>query len=262
VHEIDPSSVTADDVAKIEGFQKLIRVPNSHLLAKKTRDRLAVLEDPDTEERFLRVAYEAFEDADSLFATGQTWQAAYLHRAALALALLILKPLRRGMLSLVDSSRHFQCDRQGRVIALRIPAEEVEKSPVELEAEIPRKLSNRIARQERVYIPIITKGRSTTALFPNRNGRPTHRDQLAQSIVDLIESRIGIEFNVHLIRHWVADIMFDDDPRNGPNVQHLLGQRNPLSRNKYGAARIRSAHRNYAQVLDRRVATLRRRKGK
>jgi integrase len=262
VHAIDPSSMTADHLTKIEGFRKLIHVPNSHLLSKKTRDRLTALEDPDVEERFLRLADEAFEEADILLAGGQCRDAAYLHQAALALAMLILKAPRNGMLSLFDRKRHFHRDRRGRVTALRVPADEVEKSTVALEADVPRKISNRIARHEQVYIPIIVNGNVTTALFPNCHGKPTHRDQLAQAICELVESRIGIEFNVHLVRHWGANIILDDDPRNGPIVQHFLGQRSPMSKRRYGAPRTRSAHRKYAELLDRKVTRLRRGKGK
>jgi integrase len=258
VRATDPAFLSEADLLTIRGYCKLVRVPNGHLLSKVTRDRLAILENPDTEERFLRIPDEAFADADRLLAEGRRSQAAHLHQAALVLALGFCAPLRGGMFTKLEK-RHFQRDLRGRPIGLRIPAEEVEKSTVEIEAEIPRKLGARIVRHENVYVPIITMGKPTTALFPNPSGAPLHRVQLAQAVVRLVKNKIGIPFNLHITRHWAADVIFDDDPRNGSIVQHLLAHRNPTSKRRYGASRTRSAHRQYANMLDRKVSALKRR---
>jgi hypothetical protein len=45
-------------------------------------------------------------------------------------------------------------------------------------------------------------------------------------------------------------------------VQHFLGHRSPMSKRRYGAPRTRSAHRKWADLLDRKVAILRRGKEK
>jgi integrase len=258
VRATDPASLSDADLLTIRGYCKLVRVPNAHLLAKVTRDRLAILESPDTEERFLRIPDEAFDEADRLLAEGRRSQAAHLHQAALALAIDICKPLRGGMLARLDQ-RHFQRDDHGRIIALHIPAEEMEKSKIEVEAAISRKLANRITRHERVYIPIIVNGNATTALFPNSSGRSMNRVRLSQAVVTLVEKKIGIAFNLHLLRHWAANLILDEDPRNGAIVQHLLTHRSPMSKSRYGAARTRSAHRQYASMLDRKVSALKRR---
>jgi hypothetical protein len=262
VHAVGPTSLSDCDLTTVRAYCKLVRLSNAHLLPKRVRERLAVLEDPDTEERFLRIPDEAFDEADRLLAEERPSQAAHLHQAALGLAFEIFKPLRRGMLSKLDTQRHFLRDSRGRVIGLRIPAEEVEKSMVDIEAAIPRQISQQIARHERIYIPIITDGTPTTALFPNLQGKSLHRNQLAQSIVRLVRDKLGIQFNIQLVRHWATDVILDEDPRNGAIAQHVLGHRNPASKRRYGAARTRSAHRHYANLLDRKIDMLRRRRKK
>jgi hypothetical protein len=91
VHAAEPLALTDSDLEKIESFRKLVTVPDTHLLLKTTRVRLAALKDPDTEERFLKVPAATFEEADVLLAEGQRSKVAHLHQAALALAIHIHK---------------------------------------------------------------------------------------------------------------------------------------------------------------------------
>ena len=253
----DPSVLSQVDLVKVEGYRKLVRVDTRHL-TKKNRDRLAVLDTPEMERRFLRLSDDCFARADELLAAGQAVKAAQLHKRALAFAILICKPLRRANLAELDYHRHFRRDDNDRIIALHIPAEEVHKSQVEVEAFLPPKLIHRVEKHWCVYRPILVTRKDTSALFANKEGQPLHPDTLAGSVMALIEKWIGVECNVHLIRHWSACVLFDDDPRNGAVVQHLLGHMNPASGDKYGARRTRAAHRIYSELLQRRLNAHRR----
>jgi site-specific recombinase XerD len=253
----DPSALSQADLAKVEGYRKLVRVDTRHL-TKKNRDRLAVLDTPEMERRFLRLSDDCFARADELLTAGQAMKAAQLHKRALAFAILICKPLRRANLVELDYFRHFRRDDNDRIIALHIPAEEVHKSQVEVEAFLPPKLIHRVEKHWCVYRPILVTRKGTSALFANKEGQPLHPDTLAGSVMALIAKWIGVECNVHLIRHWSASVLFEEDPRNGAVVQHLLGHMNPASGDKYGARRTRAAHRIYAELLQRRLTAHRR----
>jgi integrase len=258
VASTDPTIISSEDLVQLESFRKLVRVDARHL-SHKNRERLAALDRPEMERRFRMMPEECFARADELLAAGKLAAAAHLHKATLAVAILICKPLRRKNLAELDFHRHFRRDSRGRIIEMRVPASEVHKSQVDVEACLSPQLAARIQKHWSIYRPIIVSGHEASALFANDKGRPLLPDTLATSVIDLVRKWIGIEFNLHLVRHWAASILFDEDPRNGPLVQSLLGQMNPASSSKYGSRRTRAAHRRYTEILERRMK--RRKKG-
>jgi integrase len=254
----DPTIVSSEDLAQLDSFRKLVRV-DARRLSHDTRERLAALETPDMERRFRMMSDECFARADEHLAAGKPAAAAHLHKAALALAILICKPLRRKNLAELDFHRHFRRDSRGRIIEMRVPAREVHKSQVDIEACLSPQLAARIEKHWSTYRPLIVSDRQASALFANDKGRPLNPNTLASSVINLVGKWIGIEFNLHLVRHWAASVLFDEDPRNGPLVQSLLGQMNPASSSKYGSRRTRAAHRRYTEILESRMK--RRKKG-
>ena len=75
----------------------------------------------------------------------------------------------------------------------------------------------------------------------------------------MVRDAVGAEFNLHLVRHLVATLLYDADPDNGPVAQRVLGHAQLKTTERiYGTLRTRGAQRNWADLLDRRRDALRR----
>jgi integrase len=65
----------------------------------------------------------------------------------------------------------------------------------------------------------------TNLLFPNKSGGAKRSDTLSKQISALVEEKVGIDFNPHLIRHLVAKLNVDERPGNYEGPRRLLGHK-------------------------------------
>lgn len=242
------------DAACLESLEKLrAAVKNEGRgIGKRSLRRLEAFDDPIVLKRFFRLPGELFKAADRLLAEGRPDQAARLHERALALAILQLQPLRRRTLVLIDIDSHLRRDLRGRIVTLSMPGKLV-KNGVEISAPIPDDLSRRLAKHIRTYLPLLRNGKGGSWLFPG-DTPAGHKDPqtLAKTVTKEVERALGVAFSLHLVRHIAAMVLYDSSPDAGPVAQRLLAHRQlSTTETFYGRLKTRSAHRTWAEVLDR-----------
>ena len=243
-----------DERAKIE---ELCSIPKTSRkgLTKKNRDRLTQFDDPQALARFYHLPGGCFVEADRLFSSGKKIRAAQLHQRAIALAILICKPLRKRQLARLDLA-HFKKDRRGRFYYFCVPGEET-KNGQDNEANLPEPLIRRLAIHLDKYRPLLLPGEST-AIFIGCSGGQINDEYLARRVSRLVEDRVGNDFSVHFARHLAATLILDDDPNNAPVAQRLLDHTDVKTTIRYyGAQRTRGSQQVYIRILEEKTAAIR-----
>lgn len=94
-----------------------------------------------------------FAAADLQLAEGQEATATRTHQTALALAILLICPLRKRNLAALDLERHLRRDARGRPCRFVISADEC-KSGTDLDVPLDDRLARRLERHLRVFRPL------------------------------------------------------------------------------------------------------------
>lgn len=218
-------------------------------LSPKNQHRIDQFDDPELLKRLLTLPDDCFRAADRQWAEGHRHTAAILHETALALAILLVKPLRRANLTALCEHRHFTLADDGNG-HLKIPAAEC-KGPRPINAIIPAAIVKRMQRHKTLFRPHLGRCASDY-LFPGAKAGHIHPCHLAHRITRLVETQVGAEFNVHAVRHLIVTLLLDADPRNMPLAQRLLdhGQMK-ITERTYGQQRSRGAQREWMGMLER-----------
>lgn len=238
--------------AELAEIRKLVeRVPKPKRgFPKKTRERLAVFDDERVLRDFVALPAVLWKEAMELEKSGR-WQTARAKaKYAIALAILLTKPLRIGELASVDFTTDFRRDRKGRINLLYIPGDRT-KTGNPAEAALDDILGKRIGEYfERFARP--TSGAAGSFLFPSGTARHVNSANFASGLKKEIWRHLGIQFNSHLARALVATIILDADPNAGPIAQRMLGHMDvETTYRHYGLQRGRAAQRQFEAFLSR-----------
>ena len=251
----------------LEEIREAVKVPRQGIKGRALA-RLEQFDDPAVLTRFFRLPREHFQAADKLKADGRNDQAARMHERALGLGLLQEQPMRRRTLLELDIEKHFRRDAKGRITTLSVPGE-LTKTGVEISVPLPDGLSRRISKHIKEHHPILCRGTASTWLFPGQGPRGHRADEtIARSVSKLVRDALGQEFNLHLVRHIAAMMLFDSNPNAGPVAQRLLGHRQlSTTEHYYGRIKTRGAQREWSDMVDKlrgkeRKANARRTTGK
>ncbi|MCB4825530.1 site-specific integrase [Roseicella aerolata] len=222
-------------------------------LTERARGRLAQFDDRRLLRKLFELPAELFKAADRLLKEGCPARAAAARERGLALAILLLLPMRRRNLAALDIERHFVRDQNGRVMTLCIPGTEV-KNGIAIEAAVPPDLARRIARHLTVYRPLLPGMQtSTTRLFPGVGEKHRCPEAVGRNVSQAVRDAVGAEFNPHLLGHLAATLLYDADPNSGPIAQRLLGHSQlKITEGMYGVLSTRSGQRVWADLLDRK----------
>lgn len=243
--------VKGDDLEKLRALRKLVR-PERKGLSRRNLDRLEQFDEPALLRRFLELPDELMRAADRLKTEGCHVRAAEMHETGLALALLMLNPMRRQNLVELDVQMHFRRDHRGNFLAISIPGTAV-KNGVGIEAELPRELARRLALHLREHHPRRSK-LETSCLFPSRKGGPRAAEVLARAIKRAVGRYVGAQFNVHAQRHLAVKLLLDDSTDNIPVAQRLLGHRDAKTTvAMYGTITTRAAQKSWNESIQRRL---------
>jgi hypothetical protein len=147
------------DMAEVATLCGMVKFPTPRL-TRKARERLAQFDEPAVMRRYLRLTSECFAAADRMRREGAPKKAAMLHQRALALAILINKPLRREDLVELDLAADFRHDSKARIVGLSIPGEKT-KSGRDDEAWFEPPLIRHLDRHLKVYRPLLPHSAST-----------------------------------------------------------------------------------------------------
>jgi integrase len=156
-------------------------------------------------------------------------------------------------MSTLDIKRHFTRDRSGTINRLTINPGEI-KNTYTIEAVIPPELARHLETYIHVHRQSFKNAHSTTYLWPGEHGGHAGPCTIAKNIKALVEERIGVDFNIHAIRHIVATLLLEDDPNNLPLAKQMLGHRDAKTTERiYGHARTTAAQKTWGESLARRI---------
>lgn len=237
-------------VELVEVQRIVTRVPKSRQgFPRKTRERLAAFDDERVLRDFYGLPQILWREAQQLEKGGKLRQARAKAKYAVALAILLVKPLRVGELASLDFLRDFRRDRKGRIVGLSIPGEHT-KTGVPIEAAIDATFARRIVEYfDRFVRP---KQGGDSYIFPRQSSGCVTGNELSQGLAREVRRHLGIEFNPHLVRALIATIILDSDPDAVAVAQRMLEHMNvETTIRHYGMQRGRAAQRQYEQFLAR-----------
>ena len=214
-------------------------------LTDKNRRRLAVFRDPNQVRELLLLPYKLLKRAE----TAQ-WpdpgpvrrrraneapilrprDAAQLVRAAVAIELEIMCPIRLANLAELDARTDFVRTRVGRdaKVHLFIPGRRT-KNEEDIELEVPRQSMALIDLYMQKYRNLLIKpehrGRPERFLFPTPEGKPKSGKVLGGSVCEVMLRELGIEFNIHLFRHLGCYLFLKQNPGQYDVMRRVLGHK-------------------------------------
>jgi len=178
-------------------------------------------------------------------------RSALLVQTALAIAVLILAPIRIGNLVALDRRQHFRWARHDgqRVLHLVIPAVEV-KNSVDLEYPLPQELTALLDLYMTKYQPLMARLHPSGLLFPGLKGGPKQQEGFSRAISATIQRETGIKMNPHLFRHLAALLFLERHPGSYEEVRRILGQKRVSTTiQNYAGLEITAAVRRYDEVI-------------
>ena len=177
------------------------------------------------------------------------YEQAILLQSALAVAILLIAPMRIKNLASLTLDRHLVRVRAGGASHLVIPAIEVKnKAPLEftLPAEVAALLDIYLQRALPVLAPA-----PCSFLFPTRHGGSKPEAQLALQIKKAIARHAGLDLNVHAFRHLAAMLFLRRFPGEYETVRLLLGHKSlDTTVRAYCGLEQDDALRRYDQLID------------
>ena len=110
-------------------------------------------------------------------------------------------------------------------------AEEVKNGKV-IEAPLPKSVAALIAEYIERYRHLLADV-PTTALFPDRDGRPKYRNTMSKIVQQLLRRRLGFTVNPHSFRHVAAMLFLSINKGDYASVQLILGHKKLETTIKY-----------------------------
>ncbi|MEX0300794.1 MAG: tyrosine-type recombinase/integrase, partial [Leisingera sp.] len=168
---------------------------------------------------------------------------------ALAIAILLVCPLRVKNLAGLEFDRHIQRPGDGRVfISL---TEDDTKTGRPIEFELPPDLVRLLDAHLATRVPYMCPA-GTPYLFPQRSGKcSVDPSVLADRIARRVRKETGLTVNAHLFRHFAVMNWLDANPGSYEVARRLLGH-SELSHtiNMYSGMEAKSATRAFADLID------------
>lgn len=213
-HHVSVAEATLDEIRDI--CRKLD--PGMTGLSEKNRTRLRQFDDPRNVALLLGLPEQLMREAQSRPGSPRS---ALKAQTAVAIALLLMAPIRLRNLAAIDLDRHICRDRGSETFLV------IDRTEVKNRQDLEFPLSDRLLALLDTYIahhlPLLTPG-PTSWLFPRRNGDghkvPGHLgDQIKREVFRLT----GLQVHVHLFRHIAAKLYLDANPGGYEVVRRLLG---------------------------------------
>lgn len=242
--------VDIDVLAKLKDLKK--RQPKIRLeMSDKNRRLVTKFDNPDVLQHFVRVPeliwskVQAKLSRDKWLSRSDLAQA----QAAIALAILMSMPIRRGNLVALEFDEHILL-REGMPSTLFIRAADT-KAFNDVEFDIPEQLvSWLIDYRDRIAPRLI--GHRPKYLFSNVDGSLKGFMAVSYLIKRYMKLHLGLHLNPHVYRHLAAKFVLDDSPGGYEVVQQLLGHKKlEVTANFYAGLSTRRAGRLHGELLDK-----------
>ncbi len=197
-------------------------------MTEKNRRRLAVFRDPQHVRDLLLLPYRLLKQAES--GTLPPRDAAILVRAAVAIELEIMCPIRLQNLSEIDVDTDFVRSRSGKgaAVHLFIPGKRT-KNGEDIELELPAQsmalIDLYLAKYRNHLIQPEHRGSGPRFLFPRPDGSAKVGRVLADAVCNVLLRELGTKFNVHLFRHLGCFLYLRSHPGQIDVMRRVLGHR-------------------------------------
>ena len=198
-------------------------------ITEKNRRRVAVFQDPKHMRDLLLLPYRLLKRAKSGNLPAR--DAAILVRAAVAIELEIMCPIRLQNLSEIDVDTDLVRSRSGKnaSVNLFIPGKRT-KNGEDIELELPKQsvalIDLYLTKHRNQLIQPQHRGQGPRYLFPRPDGSAKEGRNLASAICTVMERELGMKFNVHLFRHLGCFLYLRSHPGQLDVMRRVLGHRN------------------------------------
>jgi integrase len=193
-------------------------------MTQKNRARLRVFDDPETLMAMLNLPQKLMQIANSRRYTAA--RSALLAQTAVAIELLLMRPIRLDNLRTLNLEKNFLRPRTSGRVHVFIPADNV-KNEIDLEHCLPPQSAELLDAYLRCYRLQIC-GPENPYLFPGaKPGECKNITSLRNQIKGAIHRHVGIQMNPHLFRHFAAKLHLDANPGEYGIVSQVLGHKSP-----------------------------------
>jgi integrase len=207
-------------------------------VTERNRRRLAVFRDPKHVRDLLLLPFRLLKRAE----TGglKPRNAAMLMRAAVAIEIEVMFPIRLANLSGINLETDFIRSRAGKKasVNLVIPGHRT-KSGEEIEFEVPAQsmalIDLYIAKYRNELIKPEHRGQKPRFLFPRADGTAMSGKVLAGITCDMLMRELGIHFNMHLFRHLGCYLYLRSHPGEMDVMRRVLGHQDGETTRKFYA---------------------------
>lgn len=230
----------------LASLAKKVAQPAQNGMTDRSRARLRVLQDPRHKNRLLTLPEHLFSKYRS---TAQRAKMNALAREdALAIAILLVCPIRVGSLAGIDLGKHIQRPGDGRVFLVLEEEDTKTGRSIEflLSADVVFLLDKHLATRCPYLCPA-----GTQFLFPKRDGSASiGPSELSSRISKRIRKETGLEVNAHLFRHFAVMNWLDANPGGYEVARRLLGH-SDLSHtiNLYSGLEVTSATKAFSDLV-------------
>jgi integrase len=220
--------------------------PPKQGMTDRNRAKLRVLIEPTRLRSLVNLPFAVVKEVDP---DQPTVLDAVRVQTALAIALLLVAPMREKNLASLDEGRHLHrvSDEIGYVV---IPAHEV-KNERDLEYPLSPRVLRILDLYLKIYRPLLLKGARSSKLFVSWSGRQKKPHELGAQIPKLIRERLGLDVNVHLFRHLAGYVFLKKHPGEYERVRQLLGHKDLKTTIAfYTGLEHEDAFRRYDEILE------------
>ncbi|WP_209834799.1 site-specific integrase [Ruegeria sp. HKCCE3926] len=230
----------------LSGLAARLAVKPQNGMTQKNRSRLRVLQEDRHQQRLLLLPERVFARPRG---TSKPYGWALAREDALAIAILLVCPVRVKNLADIHLERHLHRPGDGRAYLVLEGGETKNERPVEF--EIPRDVLRMIDAHLKTRCPELCPA-GTPWLFPRRKRcDPIDPNALSARISKRIRKETGLEMNAHLFRHFAVMNWLDANPGGYEVARRLLGHSEVNHTiNMYSGLEARSATRAFADLVD------------
>ena len=210
--------------AQIKALQVIRRQvdPGSSGMTERNRARLRQFDDPENLRRLIDMPGAIL--AGLLKSEAVSYVGAVKLQSALAVAILLVAPMRIKNLAGLRLDRHLVLTRIGGVRHIVIPAQEV-KNREALAFQVSEHLGKLLDAYLKHGRPVLAAVASSF-LFPARQGGAKTPAQLGAQIKRTIAQETGIDLNAHAFRHLTATLFLRENPGEYETAKQFLGHKN------------------------------------
>lgn len=234
-----------DQIDTLKKAETRFRPPKTGMTAKN-RGRLRQFTDEQNVRRLVGLPSKVITTLDT---TQPKITDAVRVQEALAVALLLVAPVRVKNLASIDIEKHIHRVSETSC-SLVFPELEV-KNRQDLEYPLSSTVIKLLDLYLEIYRPLLAK-KWGSKLFVSLNGNEKEPAYLSAQIPKFIKRELGLEMNLHLFRHFAGFIYLNAHPGEYETVRQLLGHRSIKTTIEfYTGLEHAESFRRYDDILDR-----------